>query len=82
MKIRKLEDFKIIVSVIVDCRIFFFIWMVYDIEIYVIEINIGIFRCVVKKIGIIVGNEFEYIMFVKRFNYGFYYYKVLGIIEI
>ncbi|XP_068684192.1 polycystin-1-like protein 2 [Montipora foliosa] len=80
-KIRKSEDFKIIASVTVDCRISFPIRMVYDIDIYAIEINTGTFRSVAKKIGITTGNEFEYTMSAKRFNYGLYYYKISGIIE-
>lgn len=81
-KIKKLDDFMITTGVATHCRNSSQVQLVYDIQIYAIEENTAAFKRVRWTIGTSAGGDLVYIIYARSLDYGLYYYKLTGIIEI
>lgn len=68
--------------VAIHCRTSSQVQIVYNIQIYVIEENTAAFKRVKWTIGTSAGGDLVYIIKATRLDYGLYYYKLTGIIEI
>lgn len=79
-KMKKSEDFVFIVGIKIDCRISGQVQMVYNAEMYTIDLNSGSFRRVVNKIGGAVSDVTTTVRG-RGFSYGLYYFKFTGTIE-
>lgn len=79
-KMKKSEDFVFFVNIAINCPIPSHVQVLYHEEMFSIDQGSGSFRNVNNRIGTTVGNVRTTING-KRFNYGYYFYKITGSIE-
>ena len=79
-KMKRSEIFKFIIGIKMNCRISGVVRVVYNVEMYTVDLSSGLYRRTVYKIGTTVGNVTATING-KGFDYGLYYLKFTGSIE-
>lgn len=84
MKVKKLEDFVFFVMVELYCCMFsLIINFSIEIDIYVIDLILGYFKYMRKLKEVIFFNVdlVKEIIFSKILNYGYYFMKIIGILD-
>lgn len=77
---KKSEDFVFIVKVAINCHISGQVQVLYNMEMYAIDLISASFRLVATRVGTTVGDT-KHTIRGKRYNYGHYFFKVTGTIE-